>query len=173
MIWRSVGHPDFFTGGKPVLIRSLLLATELGDVHRYRVCSEAGKPVWARLAKDSEGKIGVLVTGPYSEVLKIPSRREVQPYLFVPLNSLSKKMQKKLLIPLNCELYEEEIFSWIKRCRASLIMWRAEIHLYFIIMDAKELGKYFFRTVSALIPGMRLCMRGIVPIRFVSLKESI
>lgn len=108
MIWKSVGHSGLFTGGKPVLIRSLLLATESGDVHRYRVCSEAGKPVWARLAKDSEGKIGVLVTGPYSEVLKIPSRREVQPYLFVPLNSLSKKMQKKLLIPLNYELYEEE-----------------------------------------------------------------
>jgi len=103
-----VGHSDLFIGGKPVLVRSLLLFTESGDVRRYRVCSEAGKPVWARLAKDRAGKIGVLVTGPYSEVLKIPSRKEVQPYLFVSLNSLSKRAQKKLLIPLNYELYEEE-----------------------------------------------------------------
>lgn len=103
-----MGHSDLFLGGKPVLVRSLLLSTESGEIHRYRVCSEAGKPAWARLAKDSTGKIGVLVTGPYSEVLKIPSRKEVQPYLFVPLNSLSKKVQKKLLIPLNYEIYEEE-----------------------------------------------------------------
>lgn len=108
MIWKSLGHSDLSVGGKPVLIRSLLLCTELGDFHRYRVCSEAGKPVWARLAKDGSGKIGALVTGPYSEMLKIPSRKEMQPHLFVPLNSLSKRVQKKLLIPLNYELYEEE-----------------------------------------------------------------
>ena len=108
MIWKSLGHSNLFVGGKPVLIRSLLLSSELGDFHRYRVCSEAGKPIWARLAKDDSGKIGALVTGPYSEMLTIPSRGEVQPYLFVPLNCLSKRTQNKLLIPLNCELYEEE-----------------------------------------------------------------
>ena len=113
MIWKSMGHSGLFLGGKPVLIRSLLLSTESGEIRRYRVCSEAGKPAWARLAKDSTGKIGVLVTGPYSEVLKIPSRKEIQPYLFLSLNSLSKKAQKKLLIPLNYEFYEEENLSLI------------------------------------------------------------
>lgn len=107
MLWKSLGHSDLLIGGKPVLIRSLLLSNETGNVHRYRVCSQAGKPVWAKLAKDSSGKIGALVTGPYSEFFEIPSLKEAQPYLFVPLNSLSKRVRKKLLIPLNYELCEE------------------------------------------------------------------
>ncbi len=108
MVWRSLGFSDLWVAGSPVSVRSLIVSDNFGQFRRYRIFSEGGLPAWARLAKDGSGKIGALVTGAYSSFVKVGSTKKIQPCIFVPLSSLSKRVFRKLLIPLDCELYEEE-----------------------------------------------------------------
>lgn len=108
MVWKSLGFSDLWVAGPPISARSLVLSDSLGCLRRYRIFSEGGLPAWARLAKDGSGKIGALVTGAYSTFVKVGSAKKIQPHLFVPLSSLSKKAFRKLLIPLDFELCEEE-----------------------------------------------------------------
>jgi len=64
---------------------------------------------WGQLAKDDKGRIGALIMGVHHcGWLKIGVSERKVPYLFVSLDALPKKVRKKLLIPLNYELVEEE-----------------------------------------------------------------
>lgn len=108
MVWKSLGFSDLWVAGSPVSVRSLIVSDSIGEFRRYRIFSEAGTPARVRLAKDGSGKIGALITGAYSSFVKVGSAKKIQPYLLVPLSSLSKKVFRKLLIPLDFELYEEE-----------------------------------------------------------------
>ena len=108
MVWKSLGFSDLWVAGSPVFVRSLLLSDSIGQFRRYRIFSDGGLPAWARLAKDGSGKIGAFITGAYSSFVKVGSVKKIQPCLFVPLSCLSKKAFRKLLIPLDFELCEEE-----------------------------------------------------------------
>jgi len=94
--------------GSPIPTRSIFISDTLGRFRRYRTFSGGGLPAWARLAKDATGKIGALITGAYSSSVKVGSATKIQPYLFVPLSSLSKRVFRKLLVPLDFELCEED-----------------------------------------------------------------
>jgi len=64
---------------------------------------------WSQLAKDQKGRIGALIVGVHrSGWLRVGSSKRTLPYLFVSLDALSKKVRKKLLIPLDYELIEQE-----------------------------------------------------------------
>jgi hypothetical protein len=108
MVWKSLGFSDFWVAGSFTPVRSLLVSDSFGQFRRYRIFTEGGLPAWARLAKDGSGKIGAFITGAYSSFVKVGSAKKIQPYLFVPLSSLSKRVLRKLLIPLDFELYEED-----------------------------------------------------------------
>ena len=113
--WRPLGFSDLQTGGRVVPIKSLRLMDSIGCWHRYRVSTVQGilnqkatkVPAWARLAKDKEGKIGVLVTGAHFGLLKIGRSRQSQPYFLTSFDALSKRAQKALLNQIDHELLEE------------------------------------------------------------------
>ncbi len=116
MKWKILTHLNLRVGGAPVLIRTLRLTDELGRWRRHRVCtvqeysSTRGTriPAWAKLAKDEGGAIGVLVSGAHFGLLKLGRFSRAQPYLHVSLDALSKKAQRKLLVPLDCELVQNQ-----------------------------------------------------------------
>ncbi|HIC90979.1 MAG TPA: hypothetical protein EYP21_02745 [Syntrophaceae bacterium] len=115
MDWRP-WFPEVLVGGKTVSVRSLRLPDESTLWRRYRVCTVedsfrpkfTSRPASGRLAKDPSGKIGALITGLYSGWVKVGRQLQTQPYLFVPLNALSKKVQKSLLRQIDYELFEED-----------------------------------------------------------------
>jgi len=115
MDWKS-WFPDVSVGGKRVSVKSLRLPDDYTLWRRYRVCTVEGpfspkftsRPASGRLAKDPSGRIGALITGLYSGWVKVGRHLQTQPYLFVPLNALSKKVQKSLLREIGHELFEED-----------------------------------------------------------------
>lgn len=115
MKWRVFGSSEFLIGGRPVLVKTLKLRDKLGNWRRYRIATVANHlsspiyiPAWAYLAKDKEGKIGAMITGSYFRLVKLGRKGQAQPTLFVSLDALSRKARRKLLIPLDYELFEEE-----------------------------------------------------------------
>ncbi|HDN85018.1 MAG TPA: hypothetical protein ENG47_04610 [Candidatus Aerophobetes bacterium] len=117
MIWRESGVPSIKVGGKYVPVKTLFLKDKWGQKKRFRVQTILNlkekkphyTPAWAQLARDSKGKIGAIVAGAHSSGwIRVGSSRETQPYIFVSLDALPKKVRKKLLVPLDYELIEEE-----------------------------------------------------------------
>jgi len=100
--WKPLGFSQLSIGGQPTLIRSVCLMDKLGHWRRHRVSTvqefysktHSRVPAWGRLVKDSQGKIGVLVTGAYSGLIKIGQSKQAQAYILSSFNalSLSKKM---------------------------------------------------------------------------------
>lgn len=115
MEWKT-WFPEIMVGGKEVPIRSLVLPDDSQHWRRYRTCTTQGsfslrfspKPASGRLAKDPSGNVGVLVTGLYGGWLKIGRHIQAYPYLFVPLNALSKKPRRILLRQIDYELFEQD-----------------------------------------------------------------
>ena len=117
MIWRISGVPSVQVGGKCVPVKTLFLKDKLGQRRRFRVRTvlnprekkRSSTPVWAQLARDSKGKIGALVVGAhFSGWVKIGSLKEAQPYVFVSFDALPRSIRRRLLIPLDYEIVEEE-----------------------------------------------------------------
>ena len=117
MHWKLSGIPSLQIGGRCVPLSTLWLKDKWGQKRRFRIRTVHGSddrrtsrsPSWSQLAKDEKGRIGVLVVGYHrSGWLKVGSSEKMIPYLFAPLDALAKKVRKKLLIPLDYELVEEE-----------------------------------------------------------------
>ena len=116
MKWKTLSHLNLGVGGSPVPLKTLCLVDKLGRWRRHRVStvqeylsqSLTKIPAWGRLAKDQQGRIGVLVTGAHFSLVKIGGSSQVQSQLFVSLDALSKKAMRKLLIPINCELGQSQ-----------------------------------------------------------------
>lgn len=122
MKWRAFGSSGLLIGGRPVLVKSLRLMDKLGNWRRYRISTVEDSssptltniPAWAQLAKDKEGKIGVMITGTHFRLMKVGKKGRVQPTLFVSFDALSKRAKRKLLIPLDYELFEGENMTLAK-----------------------------------------------------------
>jgi len=116
MEWKQSGIPFIKVGGKCVSLKTVWLKDKWGHRRRFRVRTVFNPtqethilPSWSQLAKDERGRIGALIVGRHhSGWLKIGSSNRLLPYLFVSLDALPKKVRKKLLIPLEYELVEEE-----------------------------------------------------------------
>jgi len=114
--WKPLGISQLSAGGQPVSIRTVRLMDKLGYWRRYRVSTvqefyskrATRIPAWGRLVKDSQGKIGVLVTGAHYGLMKIGRSRQAQVYLLSSFNALSKKACKSLLNQIDYELFEED-----------------------------------------------------------------
>ena len=117
MQWKSSGTLSLQVAGKYVPLNTVCLKDEWGQKRRFRIktlLSADEKKArlassWSQLAKDPKGRIGALIVGAHrSGWLRIGSSERTLPYLFVSLDALSKKARKKLLIPLDYELIEQE-----------------------------------------------------------------
>lgn len=100
-----------------MLVKTLFLKDKWGQKKRFRVQTTLSPekrqrhpaPAWTQLARDEKGRIGAVVIGAHcSGWIKIGASKEIHPYIFVSLDALPKKVRKKLLIPLDYELVEEE-----------------------------------------------------------------
>ncbi|MCD5401340.1 hypothetical protein LR013_01925 [candidate division NPL-UPA2 bacterium] len=100
---------------KSVPIKTLCCRDELGEWHRYRVCSvwdySAMKftrtPAQTNMVKDVRGQIGVKITGKHSGFVKVSVKKGVFELLFAPFNAISKKPRNKLLKQAKINLVEE------------------------------------------------------------------
>ncbi len=116
MKWKPLGFSQLSVGGSPVPIKTLYLKNKWDEKKRYRVrtaqdtshVKSFSTPAQAQLAKDERNRIGALARGAHGEWIKIGKLNQIQPYIFVSLDALSKNVCHKLLIPLEYELIEEE-----------------------------------------------------------------
>jgi len=117
MRWKISGISSIQVGGKCIPLSTLWLKDRWGRRRRFRVSTFAGfderkhrsVPSWSQLARDEKGRIGALIVGAHhSGWLRIGSSKKIVPYLFVSLDALPKKVRRKLLIPIEYELIEEE-----------------------------------------------------------------
>ena len=114
MDWEPFGQ-DISVGGKPAEVRSLRLPDDLGNLRRCRVATTwnlarpgfTRTPAYARLAREKTGLIGAVVLGRHGGCLKIGCSPASQHFLFVPLNSLSKKPRAALLKDRTFDLFTE------------------------------------------------------------------
>lgn len=112
MLWRKYTKA-IEIGGEPLPIKTIYLFRE-GVRKRTRVSTlfSLFSPRWSRweawawLARDQEGRIGALLTGIQKNFLRVGE--EVHPWLLLSLDALGKRDRKRLLLPLNYELVEEE-----------------------------------------------------------------
>jgi hypothetical protein len=124
MEWEPLGYSDLLVGGKPVSVRSLRCQDEEGNWHRYRICSVwdfssekfTPRAAWARLARNKQGRIGVLLSGANFAFVKVGRRQQIQNYIFTSFNTISKKAQKGLLKQAEIDLFEEDgvVLGWEK-----------------------------------------------------------
>lgn len=121
MEWERFGQNLFVTGDRREA-RSLRLPDALGNFRRYRVTTTwdlarprfTRAPAYARLAKDGSGRIGAVVIGRAGGYLKIGRFPNCQFFLFVPLNSLSKKARLSLLKSRSLDLFTEGEFLFAR-----------------------------------------------------------
>ena len=117
MEWEKFGQNLFVTGDLREA-RSLKLPDALSSFRRYRVTTTwdlaqprfTKTPAYARLAKEGSGRIGAVVIGRAGGYLKIGRFPNCQFFLFVPLNSLSKKARISLLKGRRLDLFTEGEF---------------------------------------------------------------
>lgn len=109
--------------GKPREVRSLKIPDALGNFRRCRVTTTwdlnrydfTKTPAAGLLAKDKDGKIGAVVMGRSGGYLKIGRFPNRQTFLFVPLNSLSKKVKAGLLKNESFTLYTEGVLLFARQ----------------------------------------------------------
>lgn len=136
MKWKKIGIPNLEIGGSPVPLRTLRLKDKLSDEHRYRIFtvregdfssssllrqpkgrSRSSLPAWGQLARDEAGRIGVIVRGAHSGMIRIGRREELHSHIFVPFSALSKRARKRLLIPLDYQVCQEDDLFLVKEKR--------------------------------------------------------
>ena len=114
MEWKPFGD-NILVANKTHEVRSLKLPDALGDFRRCRVTTTwdldrygfTRTPAVGLLARDKDGKIGAVVMGRSGGYLKVGRFPNRQTFLFVPLNSLSKKVAACLLKNENLDLFTE------------------------------------------------------------------
>ncbi len=114
MDWKSL-NSQFLIGGKPIPVRSLKVYSEAGEYHRYRVSTVwdfsskkfTSLPGYAKLIKDKQGRIGVILAGKGGALVKI-GVRNIQQSVLTSFDALSKKAQKQLLKQIDGELFEQD-----------------------------------------------------------------
>ena len=114
MEWKPFGN-NISVAGKSRDVRSLNLPDALGNFRRCRVTTTwdldrygfTRRPALGLLAKDNNGKIGAVVMGRSGGYLKVGRFPNRQSFLFVPLNSLSKKVKTCLLKGESFDLFTE------------------------------------------------------------------
>jgi len=117
MEWEKFGQNLFVTGDLREA-RSLNLPDAVGRFRRYRITTTwdlaqprfTKTPAYVRLAKEGSGRIGAVVIGRAGGYLKIGRFPNCQFFLFVPLNSLSKKARLSLLKGRSLDLFTEGEF---------------------------------------------------------------
>ncbi len=113
MQWKTLSK-NLLVGAETVEIRSVCIPDDLGNLKRHRVttCWNIEKPVFSktpatgRLIKDDSGRIGVMVSGKHGVNIKI-GKYFCVPYIFVAINSISKKARKQILKDVQIELFSE------------------------------------------------------------------
>ncbi len=114
MDWKPAGASGLRLGGKKIPVKTLKVMDDSGYFRRYRIATlnESAKAssryAQARLAKDSTGKIGALITGAHSPFFRLGRRGNPIASLFVSFNALSKQAKSKLLRQIEYELIDEE-----------------------------------------------------------------
>ena len=133
MKWKKLGISSLVVGGSSVRLRTLRLNDKLGDERRYRVFTVregdsysfgqshrrygSFPPAWAQLARDGSGRIGVMVRGAHSGMIRIGHRDQPHSYIFVPFSAVSKKVRKRLLIPLDYQICQEDDLFLVREKR--------------------------------------------------------
>ena len=100
--------------GKPVPVRSLCFRNEMGEWHRYRVCSiwdySAVKfthtPAQANLVKDENSKIGVKITGRHGGFVKVGAKKGIFDSLFAPFNALRGNARERQILAIGSLFFE-------------------------------------------------------------------
>ena len=114
MQWERFGQKRFVSE-KSISIRSWRVLDEAGNWHRYRICTIwdfsyakfSSTPAVARLVKDEQKRIGILITGKHSGLVKVGKRIGVFQSIFTAFNTINKKAQQSLLSQVDCEFFEE------------------------------------------------------------------
>ena len=114
MQWERFGQ-NRFIGERSVPVRSWRVLDENGNWHRYRICTIwdfsavkfSSTPAVARLVKDEHKRIGILITGKHSGLVKVGKRMGVFQSIFTAFNTINKKACQSLLFQVNCEFFEE------------------------------------------------------------------
>ncbi|MCX7705949.1 MAG: hypothetical protein N2115_06820 [bacterium] len=121
MYWKTLSK-SLSIGQKIVEIRSLCIPDESGNFKRHRVttCWDSSNPKFSktpatgRLVKDKDGKIGVMINGKNGANIKVGRFDGSIPYIFVAINSISKKPRDMLLKTVQAELYSEGNFVFAR-----------------------------------------------------------
>lgn len=121
MEWEKFGQ-NLVVTGDTAEARSLKLPDALGNFRRHRVATtwDLSRPVftrapaYARLAKETSGRIGAVIIGRSGGYLKVGRFPQGQFFLFVPLNSLSKKTKASLLKGRRLDLFTEGEFLFAR-----------------------------------------------------------
>ncbi len=108
--------PELYTGGKSVPVRSLRFQDEIGQWRRYRVCTIwnleklafTRRPAKAKLVKDKQGSVGVVVSGSGSGFVKVGRSKAVQHTITTSLGAISKKARRVLLRQIDGEVSEHD-----------------------------------------------------------------
>lgn len=114
MQWEKFGQKKFVSK-KSVPVRSWRVLDEVGSWHRYRICTTwdfsavkfSPTAAVAKLVKDEQKRIGILITGIHGGLVKVGKRMGVFQCIFTSFNTINKKAQRSLLSQVNCELFEE------------------------------------------------------------------
>ncbi len=105
---------ELYIGRKSVPVRSLKCQDELGHWRRYRACTLwnlqrnefSRRPAQARLVKDKQGRLGVVITGKGSGFVKVGKDKGIQQVIVTSLDTISKKGRVRLLRQVGGEVSE-------------------------------------------------------------------
>ncbi|MDD5531015.1 MAG: hypothetical protein PHX21_13440 [bacterium] len=112
--WEQFGQTKFISK-RSFLVKSWRILDEVGSWHRYRLCTtwdfSASKftstPAIARLVKDEQKRIGILITGKNTGWVKVGKRIGVFQSIYTSFNTINKKALQYLLSRIKCDLLEE------------------------------------------------------------------
>ncbi len=115
MEWEKLGQKNQFVGKKSVPVKSLRIVDEDGDWHRYRICTVwdfnrekfSSTPAAAKLLKDEQKRIALLITGRNGNLVKIGKKVGIKQSVITSFNTINKKAQHALLSQISYELFEE------------------------------------------------------------------
>ncbi len=147
MDWKYL-NSQLSIGGKPIPVRSLKMRGEVGDHHRYRVSTVwdfsnkkfTRVPGQARLVKDKQGRIGVMLTGKGSALVKV-GVRNIQQSVLTSFDALSKKAQKQLVKQIDGELFEQDGVMLIRQ-KSTVMMTEAVERSISVILSYLPLCRY-------------------------------
>lgn len=114
MEWERFGQ-DKLVSDKSIPIKSWRILDDSGSWRRYRVCTVwefsairfSSKPALARLVKDEQKRIGVVITGMHGGLVKVGKSLGTFQSIFTAFNTINKKARQFLTSEINCDFFEE------------------------------------------------------------------